>query len=474
VTAAATLSRRRFLVATAGMAVSLPGLARAAGAPPASAGGIEDRSTPIRVLLRRAGASLDAATARVSSEGPLVARELGGDRGETSVGAGEVVTIGADGGRLWLQIGDGKRRGPLVGPLQVASPEAASPVYHHAEGAARPVPYRGLLEAANSERDGKIILVNVLGVDEYLAGVVPVEMPASFGAEPSRAQAVAARSFALARKLHGTHRAVGTDVCDSLDCQSYGGLAAEQALSSSAVEASRDVVLLRDGTVLEPFYHSACGGHTEAQARLFGSSGATPESDAQVAVPDGEVPAQTDLASDAGAAAFYRGSWDSHCAGSSRYRWRVTWERRQLENVLNAGLRRLAGSPLVEPAPSADVAVGVLDQLVAAERGDSGRVLALRIEASNGSWTVRRDWTIRNLLRAGDGDGQVLASSAFALERTSGGDGKLGTLTALGGGWGHGVGMCQWGARGLAVKGLAWEAILAHYYPGARLGTAPR
>ena len=98
----------------------------------------------------------------------------------------------------------------------------------------------------------------------------------------------------------------------------------------------------------------------------------------------------------------------------------------------------------------------------------SGRVLELQVQGSRGSWTVRRDWNVRQLLRTPGGE--PLSSSAFVLEIERGAGGQVRRVTALGAGWGHGAGMCQWGARGLAARGLGYQAILAHYYPGAELG----
>jgi stage II sporulation protein D len=296
-------------------------------------------------------------------------------------------------------------------------------------------------------------------------------MPVSFGVEPAKVQAVAARTFALARRAKSTHRQLGVDVCDAVDCQSYGGVGAEHPLHGEAVDATRGRVLLRGGQVADVLYSSTCGGHTESLGRLFGPANAPPPNPVD-AVPDGQLPDGVDLATDAGAARFFKGTWESNCSPSTHYRWKVTWERRQLEEILTTGLRRLAGSSVVSPSFASDGSVGTLTDLAVAERGISGRALGIRIEGSGGTWTVQRDWTIRNLLRTPSGEG--IGSSAFALELERGGDGKLGSITAFGAGWGHGAGMCQWGSRGLAAKGRKYEAILAHYYPGTTVGSIPR
>jgi stage II sporulation protein D len=463
------LPRRRFLLATAGATLALAELNRATAVRPLWAAPDESAVT-VRVLLRRGGGSLDAPTAEVSSQDSFSIGD-GARDDRVSVRPREVVTVGREGDALWFQVGDGRRQGSLTGPLGIAPNDSGGRVQHVSGGIDRAMTYRGSLEVAKSSTSGRIVLVNVLSVDEYVAGVVPREMPVSFGLEPAKVQAVAARSFALARKANSTHRQLGVDVCDAVDCQSYGGVGAEQPLHGEAVDATRGRVLLRGGRVADVLYSSTCGGHTESLARLFGPS-TLPSADPMDAVSDGQLPDGSNLATDAGAAKFFKGTWESNCSSSTHYRWKVTWERRQLEEILTTGLRRLAGSSAVSPSFASDGSIGMLTGLAVAERGISGRALGLRVEGSAGTWVVQRDWTIRNLLRTPSGEG--IRSSAFALELERGGDGKLSSVTAFGAGSGHGVGMCQWGSRGLAAKGRTYEAILGHYYPGATLGSIPR
>jgi peptidoglycan hydrolase-like amidase len=306
-------------------------------------------------------------------------------------------------------------------------------------------------------------LLNVVDLDQYVLGVVAKELPALFGIEPLRAQAVAARSYVLARRATGSHRNIGADACDSQHCQVYAGMVGEHPAGNHAVEATKGLVLLRNGALFEPMYSSACGGHTEAIGRLF-------DSDDDEAVADGELPSGINLKSDLGATLFFKKNWDSNCAGSNRYRWSYTWDRQELEATIAAGLRRYAGTSTVASSVS-DARVSSVSNVAVAERGVSGRALALKIEGAGVEWTVKKDWGLRNFLRTPDGD--ALPSSAFALEQALGSDGKVAQLTAHGAGWGHGGGMCQWGTRGLAQRGMAYDAILGHYYPSADLAKVP-
>jgi stage II sporulation protein D len=294
--------------------------------------------------------------------------------------------------------------------------------------------------------------------------VVTKELPALFGQEPLKAQAVAARTYMLARKQAAPHKNQSADICDTQHCQAFGGLAGEHPLGRTAVDATRGVVMLHGGTPFQPFYSSACGGHTEAASSIFGAGDARDLD----AVQDGEIPSGAKLSTDDGALRFFKSNWDSNCAGSNRYRWSYAWDAEQLKATVSAGLARFQGTPTV--ATEGDARVELLENVSIPERGASGRALSIRFEAPGVSWSVKRDWGIRNFLRTPAGE--LLPSSAMAIEIERGPDKKLEKLTVYGAGWGHGAGMCQWGTKGLAARGLDFQGILAHYYPSAELGKA--
>jgi stage II sporulation protein D len=145
------------------------------------------------------------------------------------------------------------------------------------------------------------------------------------------------------------------------------------------------------------------------------------------------------------------------CERSRYFRWQASYDRDRLEAVLAANLGRFAVLP---PA-----GLGSLTDIDIAASSSGGRVLALRIETTNGNFQVVRN-DIRWLFAEGDSPG--LRSTLFLLrkERRSG---LVDSLTLTGGGWGHGVGMCQMGAIGRAAGGATHAEILEHYYHGARL-----
>jgi len=456
----ARLGRRTFLLASSGgaAALMLPSWLSPPSAVRAQAG---EKSMIARVLIRRADSSLDASSLVISGDGEFKVTDAKGEQIE-KWSAQKQVRVGREGDAFWVQVGDGERITGLTGPLRFNGTGDGAPLRNHATSGPEPTAFRGTLEVTASV-DGRVALVNVLGIEEYLYGVVTKELPAYFGPEPLKAQAVAARTYTIARKVQNPHKAQSADICDTQHCQAFGAINGEHALGRAAVDATRGVVMSSGGAPFTPYYSSACGGHTESAGTIFGSL----DTSGDDAVGDGELPGGTKLSTDDGALKFFKNGWASNCTGSNKYRWSYAWDAEQLKSVVSAGLSRFQGTQTVSSS-APDARVEHLETVTVPERGASGRALSIRFEAPGVSWTVKRDWGIRNFLRTPEGD--LLPSSAVAMEIERGPDKKLTKLTAYGAGWGHGAGMCQWGTKGLAARGLAFDAILAHYYPSTELG----
>jgi stage II sporulation protein D len=414
------------------------------------------------VLIRRPDGSVDAPSITVSGDGEFALSDANGEQ-VLKAAARRHVVVGREGDAFWIQDGDQRRSG-LPGPIRVNGTGDGAPLRNQATSSGEPTPFRGTLEITASP-DGAVALVNVLGIEDYLYGVVTKELPASFGAEPLKAQAVAARSYAIARREMEPHKNQSADICDTQHCQVFGSLAGEHAAGHAAVDATAGQVLYAGGAIFAPFYSSACGGHTEAAARVFGDGDASAEQDA---VADGDVPGG--LGSDDGALQFYKTGWDSNCSESNTYRWSVSWDGDQLKSLVASGIQRFRGSQTVA-ASAPDAKLDQLENVSVPARGPSGRALAVRFEAPGASWTVKPDWGIRNFLRTPSGD--LLPSSAIAFEIERGSDLKITSLRVYGAGLGHGSGMCQWGTKRLAARGLAFDGILNYYYPSAELKQVP-
>ncbi|MFW5947034.1 MAG: SpoIID/LytB domain-containing protein [Gemmatimonadota bacterium] len=285
--------------------------------------------------------------------------------------------------------------------------------------------YRGAVLLRPGETG--VTAVNLLDLESYLLGVVPLEIGTGRPAEELeavKAQAIAARTYAV-RQL-GRREALGFDYHGSVLDQAYGGADAEDPAATRAVAETRGMILTHDGEPIEAYYHSTCGGRTAAPDEVWGG---TPRPYLR-SVPD-ERP---------------DGGW--YCEASSRFRWTEEWDEAALLASLSEGLGPVA----------------VVEALEVTERSASGRAEALVVRTGNGERRVHGD-AIRRVLRPEPG--RMLNSTLIELE-PRGGDRVTG-LTVHGRGWGHGVGMCQTGALGRARAGQSYREILSTYYPGTRL-----
>lgn len=291
--------------------------------------------------------------------------------------------------------------------------------------------YRGsvLIRIAS---DGGLTVVNTLSLESYLLGVVPLELgvrPES-EIEAVKAQAVAARTYAVRNR--GARNDLGFDFYATDADQVYGGRGEEDAVVRRAVEATRGEVVVYGGEPIMAFYHSTCGGRTANVEEVWG----------------GEPVPYLQSVSDA------KPGGGDYCDISNRYHWTESWTRDELLEDLGRGLAALAGRRAGSPEE--------VRRLEIRERTSSGRVATLRVVTDDGTYDVHGDSTRRVLRPAPD---RILNSARFELDgRVQ--DGQVVALTVEGGGWGHGVGMCQMGAVGRARAGQSYRDILRHYYRG--------
>lgn len=299
----------------------------------------------------------------------------------------------------------------------------------------RPAPvrrYRGRLRLAPDR--GRVALRNMLDLEDYVRGVVPVEIGPGAPDEALRAQAVAARSYALAGR-----RAVAAEP-PRVSGQVYGGADVETPRTNAAVEATAGEVLLAAGRPLEAVYHACCGGLRAAPEEIWG--GRIAELTTAYDEPAG-TPVNLDEAGLRALLAAPRG-W---CAGFPAARWTRS----------ATTLRSPDGHRLYRPDPPLG---RVLDVRVA-ERRPSGVIGVLEVEGAGGVARYGPE-QVRGVL--GWLFQTALPSDLLVLDRE--GDG----WRLTGAGLGHRVGLCQLGARAMAAAGHSYRAILAHYYPGAELG----
>jgi stage II sporulation protein D len=302
--------------------------------------------------------------------------------------------------------------------------------------------WRGALEIVAGSRvpvmpaPHSMTVFNVVGVEDYLKGVVPAEIgrPGEDAMEAIKAQAVAARTYALSRLGH--YAGWGYDLEATVEDQVYRGVAGEDPEVSRAIEATRGLVLTHQGVPIDAYYHANCGGMTAFIERVW-----------EKAPQPYLVPVE-----------------DSFCRGARNHRWREEWDRAELERNIAAYLDTLVALP--------EGGFGTLQGLEVSRRSPSGRVEVLRVGTDTGVWEIGRD-RIRWALRRGGDPARILPSTRFDIEIERGPLGEIVRVTAEGTGNGHGVGMCQTGAIGMARAGHTWQEILAHYYTGVALAPWP-
>lgn len=265
--------------------------------------------------------------------------------------------------------------------------------------------YRGELEVR--ALNASLTVVDELPLEEYLYGVVPSEAIPSWGLDALKAQAVAARTYAVSHL--GQFASLGYDLKATVVSQAYGGAGVEKPSTTRAVDETEGQILTYHGQPIEAYYSDSAGGYTEACADVWGH--AVPYLQA---VPD----------------------FDQQ---SPRYVWQYQVPAAKLTSAI------------------ARLKIGDLRDITITERSYSGRVKQARLVGSLGSTLVTGE-----KLRFAFG----LRSTFFNV-----GHAPDGSFLFAGRGWGHGVGMSQWGAKGMADMGYTYDQILAHYYPETSLVT---
>lgn len=223
-----------------------------------------------------------------------------------------------------------------------------------------------------------------------------------------------------------------------MEDQVYGGAAGEHPPVSEAVLATAGEILTYNGEPIEAFYHSTCAGQTAAIEEVWPVERPRPY---LVSVVD--VNRETGIAFD---------------SVSSRFRWTQRWSADSLRTILN---RTLADS-----LPAGVTDVGELRDFQILERTQSNRIRRMRITTSAGSFDVGGD-RIRWIFLTPTG--AVLNSSKFDITTERDAQGRIQAVVASGGGWGHGIGMCQVRAMGRARAGQDYRTILQSYYPGTEI-----
>jgi stage II sporulation protein D len=397
-------------------------LAAAAGASPERV--LQNPSSrPVRVLL---GSSREVLL-------PLTKWKLiDGGRRVVASGEGDRWLVMRDGQRLRAVYADAPASAWVSGPLTIET-ETGEVTWQRKA-------YRGVIVLVPT--DTAILVVNRVDVEEYLRGVVPLEIGARLTSDHAavEAQAVAARSFTYTKMLAAGSRAF--DLRASESDQVYGGVPSETFWGDLAVAATAGWVLSFRGQVVTGPYHSSCGGTTAIPSETWRGG------------QDGFLRSVSDTNPRTGR------PW---CDIAPRM---AAWERRIVAADLSVALERHAGNYTTVPPGAA----GSLRDIRIDGRTTSGRARTVVFVTGAGDVTVRTN-DVRYVLRPASGE--LLPSTSFAVFPERAADGALQAVVVRGRGNGHGVGLCQWGAIARARAGDDFRAILKAYYPGADITRAP-
>ncbi|MEM7735626.1 MAG: SpoIID/LytB domain-containing protein [Deinococcota bacterium] len=261
-----------------------------------------------------------------------------------------------------------------------------------------------------------ILVINVVGLEDYLRGVVPEEMFASWPLEALKAQAIAARTYTLS----SLDESLPYDICATYECQSYGGINAEHSRSNDAIQATQDIVLAHAGNLARTYYHADSGGFTASSVEVWGEDYAY-------------LQAQND------SGANLTTSATTPLETTSPHR---RWQHTVNVNTVAASLQQY------------NYNVGTINALNVINRSASGRVETFEVVGSE--QTVQLSGPLAH---------RLLREWGFKSTKLE----MISPLTAVGDGWGHGVGMSQYGALTLANNNYGYAQILDFYYPSTYL-----
>jgi stage II sporulation protein D len=347
--------------------------------------------TVVRVCLFRARKPV-----RIGCTGPYDYMSLGG--GRVTQGSG-VVTASSSGGTIRM---GGKR---FSGEVLIAP--ARSNHFVTVNGRR----YRGAIILAPTG-GGRFDVIEHLLLDEYLYGVLPREMGASWPMEALKAQAVVSRTYVVANLSSGGAR---YDVTSDVSSQVYGGVEDESEHANQAVRATRgEIIVNKEGKAVEAFFHSSCGGETETPDHVWTRHGPLEE---------------------------FSNVRDPFCREDRYSNWTM----------------EMTGPTMTQKLRRAGVRIGEIRRVKIVERSPSGRARTFRVFGTRGQVDMNG-----NRFRIALGPERL--RSTFLTDLSA----RKGRFHFEGKGWGHGVGLCQWGARGRSIAGHTYDQIVQAFYPGAR------
>ena len=270
--------------------------------------------------------------------------------------------------------------------------------------------YRGSIEILRDDK-GRLLIINELNVEEYLKGVLNEEISAKWHPESIKAQAVVARTYALYQKENRKDNPYHMEATTT--DQVYGGVRREDERTNKAAKDTQGIVLTYEGKLAKVFYHSISGGITEDVTDVWGGEGNN----------------------------YLKSIKCDFDKDAPNYQWETEIDAVDLEMLLSRNGIKVDGILSIEPVSFTS----------------SGRVSELQIRHKNGIEKIS-GVNFRKIIGY-----ETIRSTLFRIKEGEG------SFIFYGKGSGHGVGLCQWGAKGMAEKGYSYIDILKYYYPGIEI-----
>ena len=273
--------------------------------------------------------------------------------------------------------------------------------------------YRGNIIVCLSQK-GKLNIVNEVDIEDYLKGILPKEANSAWPIEALKTQAVISRSYVL--KNLKKHSKDGFDVCSTIHCQVYGGASAETKNCNQAVVETFAEVVVYDNKIAQTLFHSSCGGHTEDPKYVWNWTTKTPP--------------------------YLKGLKDKYCKDNPNQNWTCTIK----ENIIREKLTK-AGYKIgkIKDITTHGKTVGLAKEQVVIKHAKG----TLKLNSYKFRTTVD-PWLIKSTM-----------INSIKKQKDS--------FVFTGNGWGHKVGLCQWGSKFMADKGFSYKQILQFYYPSTSI-----
>lgn len=404
-----------------------------------------------------------------------------------AIAAGTIVRVEHD-GRYQITAG-GVYLGAFDGPIYFKPTDAANRFrvesIRRSFGPTQVPLYRGAIEVARGTATlaNRVNVVNHIAIEDYVPGVVVNESPSFFHVEALKAQAIAARGYAIANIGRFARSGYPFDIVDSSSSQVYRGVISEHARALEAAQNTTGLVASHEGQIISALYSSSFGGHSEHNEWIFNSpSSQLPGTNVTPylrGIYDGDG-APPSFDTEAGIAAFWSvpqvDTFDDCGRVGNRFsRWRIVLTGTQIK-------ARLVPSRITVISGTTSGAVTNVE--LTTRMGASARAAVARITLTSGVVEVRGWDNLRNVLgRPAVSTPALCGTSTIAagftlnnpsvIEVTHNADGTVNQLTAWGGGWGHNVGLSQYGAHGRGRAGQTFLEILKAYYTGVDIGAHP-